>query len=1608
MTVTEHNFDASLVVVTVNGAPLTDLVWTHDGDVHTARVLFSEDAHYTFDVSAKDLALNENTPVDYGTSVSPTEFTVDNTKPTDLKITYEPTVTFVETLLELVTLGFYNAPVTVTLEATDVMSGIDFFRYSYAVQSGASSVNAGKTDVEVSSAELSFDGDRAYVSFEIPAQFRGSVSFSAVDRSGNETMLKDDKIIVVDTVAPDVTVEFDLGEYAGAPYFSATRTATVKVKESNFFADDIGSLLVITVNGETVTPVFTADEETEDLYVAVIPFAEEGDYEFDIKYTDRAGNVYDDYEPVRFTVDKTAPAIEVSFDKNDAKNETCFVGDRTATVTVTEHNFDASLVVGSVFANGTELPEYAALLSNPDAWTHDGDKHTLVLPVFSDDAHYTFAVSCKDLALNENAPVDYGASVSPTEFTVDNTKPTDLKISYEPSATLLDKLLEGITFGFYDAPVKVVLEATDLTAGVDFFTYEYKVEEGASTVNLGGGGTITEKEITYKDGIATASFTVPAQFRGNVSFTASDRAGNESNLCRDNNVIVVDTVAPGITVQYDSVSGAHGNYYNTERTATVRIEEANFFEKDVEEGLLVITVTRVLNDGTRYEETVKPVFTKDGDVYTATILFAENADYTFDIKYTDRAGNVYDDYAADEFTVDLIDPELTVSFDNNSAKNGDQFKNDRTATVTVIEHNFDASLVDVMVEANGVVLPQYTEQLHSSAVWTHNGDVHTATVYFPGDNHYTFAISCKDLARNGNEGVDFGDSVAPDHFTVDVTAPTGLSITVGERSVLGTNNVVFDTFYPAAITVRLSADCNISGLESLKYQKVDSVFDYAPDGSWIDYDAANGIPVAPSEKFVIFFRAEDRAGNVTIVNSTGIVVDDQRPTGETDAPEIDILPEEPNLYGYHKNDVTVDIRVLDPQFLGNEAVAEGYYSGLKEIIYKIYTTDTTATETGVLLNETEGLAGATFDGDNLISAWRGQIVIDADVFNSNNVIVEITAVDNAGNSRTSSTKMGDIQIDVTYPTIRVTYDNDTPDNGVYFKDARIATIVITERNFDPDDVTVVLKNSDGVIPAISAWAKTEGVGNKDNTTWTATILYTKDGDYEFSISFIDRAGWRCGKDSVDYGTSVAPTAFTIDRTAPTVSVEYDNDSVKNSLYYNADRIATVTITEHNLDPNGADRDRIVIRLTATDDGKTITLPIVSEWTTKGDVHTATVPYVADGLYTFDIEINDKAGNASEDFAEHRFYVDKTSPSIVITGVEHNAAYNGEVLPVITYSDTNFDETQVSILISGANRGKLALEGTYADVHNGMAFSFAAFAKEKEIDDLYTVTVTLADKAGNRSSEMIVFSINRFGSTYAFSESTAAMNNRYVKDAKDIVITETNVDPLSDIKITLFKNNETLILKQDTDYTVEAVGGNGKWYQYVYTVFAKNFSTDGVYSLTVSSNDKAGNTAKNDQDTKNMELHFGIDKTLPVINIENLENNKTYAVQSLTVGMSVEDNLKLSKVIVELDGEEFRTWSGDALEEIMKNGGNFTFDIAGDSTDAHRLVVYAIDEAGNGEKLADASLPANAEVVENFFVTTNLWVRFYTNKPLFFGSIAAVVLAAGAAVAIVVVKKRKKS
>ena len=1172
------------------------------------------------------------------------------------------------------------------------------------------------------------------------------------------------------------------------------------------------------------------------------------------------------------------------------------------------------------------------------------------------------------------------------------------------------------------------------------FANNAKVQFSAAADETGSETGIKGIQLIFADGTTsggydakTASFTQPAAiqetktiqairvFYGETEIRVAQLADPDKKL--EGLKIVVDKAAPTPELALEE---AHANgYYNKSFTATVQ----SIIDPDDYSGIQsveywVVKDRTETEQGTETQREMLYTYTEGGDIlqelkelsFTVDAGKNNSDNVVIYVQVTDRAGNVYT-MPPQAVKINSTSPTIEIKFGgekpvNVVEENGTErgyYKAARTATVTITDRasTLDLDAVKLDIKAKDAAGEDVSNTVTISD-WV-KGDTGepSCDVTFSGDANYIWSISYtnkaglsaladKDQKKSVN-AVTYGET--PYCFTVDKNAPTGTitanTYVVGGKdptssptweALIDSKNLAFGVWANDKIVITHNEWDETSPIKSKEYfvqkfrtdetddtKKAPLTAKELAQQKWTDI--GENTEFTPNQQLVVYLKITDMAGNVTYLSTNGLVVDNERPHEEFTAPEI---VKESGLTNnkIYNGDVSVKVSANDP-------VENGVYSGLKQVTYTVYN--------GTVYNEKDVTQqGVLYSWDGKEAPCKSKegmgFTVDAEKNNSNDVHILLTAEDNAGNVTSMEYS---IKIDITKPIINIEYDKNAADSGTFFRESRRANVTVKERNFDDSLVNITLRatndGADIALPTVSKWTSSGDLH-------TATIEYTAEGDYTFAIACTDQAG--NPNEPVHYADgTVAPTAFTIDKTRPTISVTYDNNSALNGNYYNANRTATVVVTEHNFDAS-----RVNITLRATDDGADIALPTVSGWTSSGDRHTATIAYQRDGLYTFDIDVTDKAGNTSADFTEQTFYVDTTAPTLEITGVADRSANNGDIIPVVSYSDTNYDDAQVNITLTGAMRKGVALDGSYADQHNGKVFTFKNFAKEKEVDDIYTLAATLTDKAGNTTEKTILFSVNRFGSTYALSAATEQLNGSYVQTPQDVVVTETNPDALQNIRITLFKNNQTIILQEGTDYRIEVRGGNGQWYEYIYTVLAKNFADDGVYRLTFYSEDAAGNIAENTLDTKKQEIGFGVDKTKPNMVVTNLESDTTYPLENLTVSLSAGDNLLLQSVVVYLDdySKAYKTWTAEEVAAIVANQGEFTFDIPGDSTGAHQVKIVCTDAAGNEQ----------TEEITNFYVTTNLFVRYYNNKPLFFGSIAAVVVIAGVVIALAAGKKKK--
>ena len=1166
------------------------------------------------------------------------------------------------------------------------------------------------------------------------------------------------------------------------------------------------------------------------------------------------------------------------------------------------------------------------------------------------------------------------------------------------------------------------------------FANNATVQFSAAADETGSETGIKGIQLIFADGTTsggydaeTASFTQPAAIQETKTIQAirvfygetEIRVAQLAEKKLEGLKIVVDTAAPklGLALEAANTNG----YYHKNFTATVK----SIIDPDDYSGIQsveywVVKDRTETEQGTETQREMLYTYTKGGDIlqelkelsFTVDAGKNNSDNVVIYVQVTDRAGNASTPEKA-AVKINSTSPTIKIEFgkkekpvnvvEENDTKRG-YYDTVRTATVTITDRasTLDLDAVKFDIKAKDAAGEDVSNTVEISD-WV-KGDTGepSCDVTFSKDANYIWSISYtnraglsaiadKDQKKSVN-AVTYGET--PYCFTVDKNAPTGTitanTYVVGGKdptsspvwtALIGSENLTFGVWANEKITIDHTEADATSPIKSTEYfvqkfktddsEKKALTAKELAQQKWTDISKTTEF--TPNQQLVVYLKITDMAGHVTYLSTNGLVVDNERPHEEFTAPKIESGLTNNKIYN---GDVPVVVSANDP-------AENGVYSGLKQVTYTVYN--------GTVYNEKDVTQrGVLYSWDGKEAPCKSKkdmgFTVDAEKNNSNDVHILLTAEDNAGNVTSMEYS---IKIDITKPIINIKYDNNAADSGTFFRESRRANVTVKERNFDDSLVNITLRatndGADIALPTVSKWTSSGDLH-------TATIEYTAEGDYTFDIDVTDKAG--NPNEPVHYADgTVAPTAFTIDKTRPTISVTYDNNSALNGNYYNANRTATVVVTEHNFDAS-----RVNITLRATDDGADIALPTVSGWTSSGDRHTATIAYRRDGLYTFDIDVTDKAGNTSADFTEQTFYVDTTAPTLEITGVADRSANNGDIIPVVSYSDTNYDDAQVSITLTGAMRKGVALDGSYADQHNGKVFTFKNFAKEKEVDDIYTLAATLTDKAGNTTEKTIWFSANRFGSTYALSATTEQLNGSYVQTPQDVVVTETNPDALQNIRITLFKNNQTIILQEGTDYRIEVRGGNGQWYEYIYTVLAKNFADDGVYRLTFYSEDAAGNIAENTLDTKKQEIGFGVDKTKPNMVVTNLESDTTYPLENLTVSLSAGDNLLLQSVVVYLDdySKAYKTWTAEEIAAIVADQGEFTFDIPGDSTGAHQVKIVCTDAAGNEQ----------TEEITNFYVTTNLFVRYYNNKPLFFGSIAAVIVIAGVVIALAAGKKKK--
>ncbi len=326
--------------------------------------------------------------------------------------------------------------------------------------------------------------------------------------------------------------------------------------------------------------------------------------------------------------------------------------------------------------------------------------------------------------------------------------------------TILEKWICERTFGYFCKPVvQVHIQAQDLVSGVSKITYEYE------------GVDADGKKILEKGTAETACFEIPGDFRGVVRAKAWDHAGNSMKVFAQSVPLWAETEDTHQTyakAELISVEGEKGkeHFFRGDVVYRVRMEDAY-------SGIRKITFRAgTQQEVVTFENSKEQAITESEQRFVVEAEQNSNEIQT-EIFFTDFAGHRTEVEGLPEIHVDTARPKVFVFWDNLDARNGNYYKNSRTASIEVQERNFVPE--EVELELSGMAKPKLSWN-HEAGSGCEGGEKveslghvddcrWTAKLLFERDGRYTFGVSCKDAA--GNAGT-WGKT---ETFVIDRTAP---------------------------------------------------------------------------------------------------------------------------------------------------------------------------------------------------------------------------------------------------------------------------------------------------------------------------------------------------------------------------------------------------------------------------------------------------------------------------------------------------------------------------------------------------------------------------------------------------------------------------------------------------------------------------------------------------------------------------------------------------------------------------------------------------------------------------------------------------------------------
>ncbi|ECR9388967.1 Ig-like domain repeat protein [Salmonella enterica] len=1216
----------------------------------------------------------------------------------------------------------------------------------------------------------------------------------------------------------------------------------------------------------------------------------ENTYTLTVKATDVAGNTAT--ETLNFIIDTTLSTPTITLDSaddsgtaNDNKTNV-----KTPGFIIGGIDSDVTQVVVQVMRDGHS--EEVELTQTNGQWRFvPGSAWT--------DGDYTLTVTVKDEAGN----IRHSA---PLTVTIDTQIAIDHIELVNDSGIPDDNLTNNVRPHF------------QVTVPTDVNVVRLSIDGGKTWFNATQSATPGVWDYTWLADVGEGKHTLTVE--------ATDKAGNKTTQQLD---FIIDTLLSEPTIVLDNTDDS-----GTKGDNLTNVNKPTFLLGNIDADARYVTV-EVQHGGTKEVLTATKDATGNWSV-TPTGTWADG-DYTLTVRVEDEAGN--EKHSA-SLTV-TVDTQITIDaieLVNDNGIPGDNMTNDAHPQFRV---TVPGDVNEVSLSIDGGVTWVKATQSATPGVWNYT---------WPGtvpDGDYTLNVKATDNA---------GNTVTETlHFTIDTTlsVPVIVLNSADDTGVQGDN--MTNSTQPTFALQHIDDDA-VRVTVSVEHGGVTTTFDatkgvggwsFTPTGAWADGD------------YTLSVSVEDKAGNTSHSASLTVTVDTQIAINNIELVNDSGIPDDNltnNVRPHFQVKVPTDVNEVRLSIDGGKTwfnatqsatpgvwdytwladVGEGKHTLTVEATDKAgnqttqkldFIIDTMLSEPTIVLDSTDD---SGTKGDNLTNANKPTFIlgnIDADAryvtvevqyggtkevltatkgatgiwsvtptgtWADGDYMLTVRVEDDAGNVKYSAPLTVTVDTQITIDVIELVNDNGIPGDNLT-NDVRPHFRVTV-----PGDVNEVRLSIDGG----NTWVRaTQGTAGIWDYTWPKDVT---DGLHTLTVEATDKAG----------NKTTQTLDFTIDTRLSTPTITMDSRDDTGAIGDHITSVKRPGFTIGNID---SDAQSVILRITQGGNSQEVTLTQVGgQWRFTPDADWA------DGSYTLTVEVTDNAGN-----------VRQSTPLIVTvdtqTSITDITLVNDHGVPDDNLTNSTRPQFEITVP-ADVNSVQLSIDGgaNWVSAAQGIEGVWGYTWPTDMGDGKHTLTVMVTDRAGNTATQTLEFFIDTRLSTPTIAldstDDTGTPGDDMTNRTRPTFILQNIDSDVINVTVSVTHNGTT------TSFT--ATQGAGGW---SFTPPAP--WGDGDYTLTVTVEDRAGNTRPSTPLTVTVDTQIAIDH-IELVNDSGVPGDNVTKHVRPQFQISVPDDVE--KVLLSIDGGT--TWV-TAIKSSTAGIWDYTW-----PTDMpegqHTLTVEVTDGAGN--------------------------------------------------------------